>query len=93
MGQALLIFVHFSVCDVNSHVNNLKGSTSQTVSGWKFDKVEEGPWTYADVEGRDTQQATTYMGSIFQFLSRMLGNDVTYNSMHLKTHNLTWLTL
>ena len=53
MGQALLIFVHFSVCDVNSHVNNLRGSTSQTVSGWKFDKVEEGPWTYADVEGRD----------------------------------------
>ena len=40
-----------SVCDANSHVKNLKGSTSQTVSGWAFDAIEKGPWTYADEEG------------------------------------------
>ena len=30
-------------CD-NSHVNNLKGSESQTVSGWIFDSLTDGPW-------------------------------------------------
>ena len=33
-----------TVCDLNSHVNNLKGSQSETVSGWTFSGVTSGPW-------------------------------------------------
>ena len=29
---------------MNSHVNNLKGSKSTTVSGWTFTAVKKGPW-------------------------------------------------
>ena len=29
---------------MNSQVNNLKGSTSETVSGWTFNGVKAGPW-------------------------------------------------
>ena len=52
-----------TVCDANYHVNNLKGSTSQTVSGWTFDAVEKGPWSYTDLEGYslNTSYDLTYM--------------------------------
>ena len=33
-----------TVCDLNSHVNNLKGSQLETVSGWTFSGVQYGPW-------------------------------------------------
>ena len=38
MGKVIL-----DNCD-NSRVNNLKGSESQTVSGWIFDSLTNGPW-------------------------------------------------
>ena len=34
----------YVICDANSHVNNLKGSKSQSVSGWTFDPLINGPW-------------------------------------------------
>ena len=34
----------FTVCDLNSQVNNLKASKSETVSGWTFSGIKYGPW-------------------------------------------------
>ena len=32
---------------MNPNVNNLKGSTSQTVTGWTLDGLTNGPWNTA----------------------------------------------
>ena len=45
----LVVFI--TVCNDNFNVNNvrnLKGSTSETVTGWNFSGVKNGPWDQKD---------------------------------------------
>ena len=37
-------FLILDSCEDNSHINNPKGSQSQTLSGWIFDSISNGPW-------------------------------------------------
>ena len=49
------------VCDANSHVNNLKGSKSEYVSGWTFNSITRGPWNKdSEATGYECSKASWY---------------------------------